>query len=634
MKLGKPEELPINKSKVIIQLSEGTIRGVIEALVELITNSDDSYRNLEDFGRTPDGKIETYITRQQGGKCDEIIVRDFAEGMAPDKLKAAAEFAGETSGFYSGKSVRGFMGRGLKEAIVSLGEGEIFSRVNGELHGRRIWREKVDGRDKILNRELTDLTNSEIESIGLGDRNGTVVRIFNIKEKFKVVDHKIFFEQIKKHYALRDINSSAQRNVKLFFDSKPKIEIETPIKFLYPEGKLKLEKHFSLPRYDDLVKLKIYEAVNQLDSPRNNPYALAGILIKTKGAILDNQLFKFENDPAGVFFYGEALIEKLADRVRKGEMGIIDPNRAGLDWRHDYCKAIREKLEGYLEPIIKAKRKELEEKDFQETPEKYRTLLSGLSSLLNKLAKQEISLEQPVDPTKLEHIEIRPHKAHLELNMPRTFSVYAPKQILQGATQLTVSSDNEFIRVKEKQLDLQQHPDYQYILYGKFEVTGFKKDEKSIIECKLNSSEYDLAEVEVAPLGKGRKRKKLSFASGGFIRTIKTDETKSPLQRVSYEEALGAIKIYINFPAVRRYIGPKLHGAETKDGKVMLAELVGEIFCRVIARQKVEYGGEYPDIPGAEIDIYNQAVLDLQKKYLATVHNFIQNFDFENILEK
>jgi len=89
--------------------------------------------------------------------------------------------------------------------------------------------------------------------------------------------------------------------------------------------------------YGDKVKIMIYESLNPLDFPRNNPFGLAGILIKTKGAILDNKLFKFDNDPAGLYFFGEAICEGLEERLRKGETEIIDPNRSGLEWRHEYC---------------------------------------------------------------------------------------------------------------------------------------------------------------------------------------------------------------------------------------------------------------------------------------------------------
>jgi hypothetical protein len=49
MKLGPIDDLPI-KHRVARQDSKSTIVNCLDAIVELVTNSDDSYRRLEDAG--------------------------------------------------------------------------------------------------------------------------------------------------------------------------------------------------------------------------------------------------------------------------------------------------------------------------------------------------------------------------------------------------------------------------------------------------------------------------------------------------------------------------------------------------------------------------------------------------------
>ena len=84
---------------------EKAMRGRIErGLVELITNSDDSYRNLEEEGKRTSGKIRVEIERRKMGQPSTVIVRDRAEGM--DRVEMYHELGGlgeRTWGFEKGK---------------------------------------------------------------------------------------------------------------------------------------------------------------------------------------------------------------------------------------------------------------------------------------------------------------------------------------------------------------------------------------------------------------------------------------------------------------------------------------------------------------------------------------------------
>jgi hypothetical protein len=134
------KEIPISKpSRIIKQQAEATIQHLIDAVVELVTNCDDSYKRLEDNGKHLSGKIELYVSREKGGRCKEFKIKDYAQGMDRKKLETAIEYGGETSGFVEGKSVRGLLGRGLKESILALGEGEIYTKKDGLINCAKIW---------------------------------------------------------------------------------------------------------------------------------------------------------------------------------------------------------------------------------------------------------------------------------------------------------------------------------------------------------------------------------------------------------------------------------------------------------------------------------------------------------------
>src|SRR3990170_3174835 len=102
------------------QIDQSIGRDVVKALVELILNADDSYRQMEnERGKAAACLIEIRLDRRRG-KPSSITVRDEAAGMRGRRLDKAVGSYGEAT---ANRSARGFFGRGLKEAILGLGQG-------------------------------------------------------------------------------------------------------------------------------------------------------------------------------------------------------------------------------------------------------------------------------------------------------------------------------------------------------------------------------------------------------------------------------------------------------------------------------------------------------------------------------
>ena len=118
--------------RAIIQLASSVVRGdPIKSLVELITNSDDSYRRMGASKETSFGRLSVSLDKSK----NSMTVLDFAEGMDARTMdESVGTYGGETSGFANGCSVRGFYGRGLKEAILGLGSGSVQSIKQGHYY--------------------------------------------------------------------------------------------------------------------------------------------------------------------------------------------------------------------------------------------------------------------------------------------------------------------------------------------------------------------------------------------------------------------------------------------------------------------------------------------------------------------
>lgn len=149
-------------------------------------------------------------------------------------------------------------------------------------------------------------------------------------------------------------------------------------------------------------------------------------------------------------------------------------------------------------------------------------------------------------------------------------------------------------------------------------MIGRIEGEEGILICKLGEHTAN-AVARVTPPKQGRKKGEPTGPKGGFFREIRADLRNDPNQRVRYDK--GTIWIFINFPVVTKYLDETLN-PKTSEAKTMLAELVGEAFCRFVASEEIERGKRVV-LPGREIDAFRLAMDDLQKKFLHLVHQAI-----------
>src|SRR5260370_32176777 len=112
------------------QADQAIRKDVVRGLVELITNSNDSYHRLEDAELEHGGSIVVEIQRRHGNSV--VSVRDSAEGMNSDEMDLkVGTYAEATSGVKEGRSVRGLWGRGLEDSVYRFGQGSVDSISDG-----------------------------------------------------------------------------------------------------------------------------------------------------------------------------------------------------------------------------------------------------------------------------------------------------------------------------------------------------------------------------------------------------------------------------------------------------------------------------------------------------------------------
>jgi len=324
--------------RALLQLASSAVRGdPVKSLVELITNSDDSYRRMNVQNDPSYGRIT--VTLDCGGSGFTVL--DFAEGMSGKTMdECVGTYGSESSGLQTGRSVRGFYGRGMKEAILGLGRGSVTSIKNGHIYECFLSEDGTYARGRPRHAELSDHLELGIPC----GRNGTKVHVSILRLK-RLPPWGWMSYALSHHCCLRDIMQSKRRRVILSNGEKNEL-----LTYEQPTGKLVLSKRrIRIPGFKATVDLIAYmadEPLSQEGYTRNG-----GLVIRSRNAIHESTLFKFDYNPYAARIFGEARCDFIDDLMARGEL-VINDKRDGLDHLHPFTKSLRKVIEDELQPII------------------------------------------------------------------------------------------------------------------------------------------------------------------------------------------------------------------------------------------------------------------------------------------
>lgn len=622
MKKNRLEDLPIDSANVIRTSAHQTIGNIYDALVELITNSDDSYLRLEREGKKAKGDIDIEVVKENK-KCKSIGVWDEATGMTGEELMDALEFAGEQS-IASRTSVRGLFGKGLKEAVVALGDGSITTTKNGVTVRTRILIR--DGRPKY---DKTMLENEDKSN----EPDGTHVLIEikkNIENRASLPQATTFVEHLSKHYALRKIMNSQNRKVCLHFNegSTKRVDI---INYKYPKAIMVIDKE-QLPLFNssETISLKLHESETPL-SYTKNPWSDAGILICSGNTVIDNTLLKFDNEEAGKYFYGTVEcpgIEKrlLSDKEEEKNEGlsIITQNRKGLDWTKEYSSNLKKTIEKGIEEVINKKASQLKQISKTKVDSSTRKSFKRIISLMNQLAKEYFWEEGELPSQEVTNLMIKPSVANVEAGGDRALTIYAPYNLVMNSDgKAKVKIFHDEIKVDRESVKLTPHENGYYT--GHFKVIGCKKEAEAVVQVELGNEKAQSTIRVLLEIIKSGVKRKLKPTKGGFIKDIQPDSTINPNERVSYAD--GTIYVYINFPTTQPFF-PLGFSSDTTQQKLIISELLSEAFTSSLATKKFELGEDFlfPDNP---IEGYRIAVNEARLKFQKPIQDILlKNWEY------
>ena len=431
----------------------------IRALVELITNADDSYIRLEEAGAPSKEVIE--ILYEKDGYCGLFAVRDNAEGMSiGDVGKSFKEYGAATSGMKTGKGVRGYFGQGAKDALAGMDGGRVctfkddkFVECKLFIEGGKPWYEISDpiAASSKLRREHGIETNGTIAYFKIDPKKmigTTVPRIGTVHE------------ELANNFLLRKIMTNKRRQVVLTDINEKESK---RLRYLPPEGKIILNNEKFIISHNGYQDFPIYitiaraeKELNQIGDSRDGGL----LLVDDKNAVLGISLFKYDSEPLAAHFYGEVRIERFRELLEKEE-AVLGEERDGLSSRHPFCTKLIEEIEKRIELKVKEeklrKQKEEQCKIDREEVTRFRKAFNILNEIAELEAEAAINLGQETTDKIEEPPDgfcLYPSSAQVTVGKRYVIELRLNTKIVHHGSVINIVSNNPKIRVLTQEVKL------------------------------------------------------------------------------------------------------------------------------------------------------------------------------------
>ncbi len=346
----------------VIGIDSRRFASVEKALVELITNSDDSYARLEKAGSPVTGGIQLGYEPHHTGAF--LTVSDQAEGMSFEQAARILSYGGAHSPLSRGEgNGRGYFGRGLKQAIFGLGHGWIETIQDGRFTRIDIFRGENGGYlydDDGADRKAFPADYTRLGMAAGAAESGTRVTIVVDNPHVTIPHYTTLLQSLSDNFYLRDV---LDRRIVVLATGRPGTEQHHSgqVRFEEPASILLLGPEqpgsFSYDGRDHpftvtLKRAKDVELTLKGDERTNGLVVLSGM------AALDCTLFEFENQVGTEYLFGAVRCAGLTELLGRGQ-AIISDEREGLNPKDPFVQAFSDAVSGMISGYVLAEKQKL-----------------------------------------------------------------------------------------------------------------------------------------------------------------------------------------------------------------------------------------------------------------------------------
>lgn len=318
-------------------IKSATITSVAEGVVELVTNSDDSYQAMDPSPESFPINIDvSYKGCKDTAGC--VTITDNAKGMSGTKMERVLTVVGEK---VAEDFQRGFFSRGAKD-VSAIGKVTFESVCMGSYSSLSLYPDSsftIEATDEPVTTELREI-------LGIPEC-GTRVTV-HVTHAIGLPSYDYFVSTFPSLLQLRSIFASSKHNVTLTIkdhDSKP--DISQRIQYKFPEGNLLVDMIFQCPRYkESSVHFQLFKGSFEDKNPLiGKHYQENGFLVTSGIAIHDILSFEkdFRNDPNLKYLFGSIHSDTINDLLHSFDISANDPKNPFLILNPDRISGLNRK---------------------------------------------------------------------------------------------------------------------------------------------------------------------------------------------------------------------------------------------------------------------------------------------------
>lgn len=619
---------PIPVDQRVIDIDSRRFASIEKALVELITNSDDSYARLEKKGIQITGKIRIQYERHQAGAL--LIVTDRAEGMSFEQACFILTYGAAHSSLARGEGGgRGYFGRGLKQAMYGLGHGWIETIRDGRLSCIELYRSENGGYlyDDGGGDRPTEA--GDRDRLGIPE-NGTQVTIVITNSQVNISRYQSVVQAVANNIYLRDV--LLRRNVELVNlrqgkeaeHSGPVHHEEPPsILLLGPEqvGHFEYEQE-TYPFTLTLKRALDAELVSRGDERTNGLVILSGM------AVLDCQLFEYENQIGTEYLFGMVRCLTLVEKLSQG-VAIISDEREGLNHKDPFVAAFSNAISIMIAPYVLAEQEKLKHLERASTSDRTGHMIEHLLQRMNLAAIQDLGIILP--PASMKTADEAENPAALRFTTPfyyrkpnHPFHVtllidpgqFAEDEMLSFTCELADSMRIEPAPAAISIGELSRKQRIEWTITG--EVAGDRGTITARVGSYLAWCEIVIAEHAFGhghgstSSGHPVKRRTHDHGADMFV-GYEFRNLNNELARAVYSADERKIIINTGAPTVQLYVDGRGHFRDS--ARLLLAELFMDVISDELARRLIERSGHE-----GNVEAYHDAKLNIIRRYGSEIH--------------
>ncbi len=621
----------------VIDIDSRRFASIEKALVELLTNSDDSYTRLENKGLFASGNISLIYERHLAGAV--LTITDQAEGLGIERLRSILAYGGAHSPLSKGEiSGRGYFGRGLKQAVFGLGHGWIESIKDSRFARVDLFRDEnsaymyndFDG-DRPAKPE-------DFQRLSLRENcNGTQVKIIVDNPLVNIPYFQSLISSLANNIYLRDVLhrrhlyiANLQRGRAIDWKGPIRFEEPASVALIGPDESGYFSYHGQ--RYE--FKLTLKRAQN-IDLTLKGDERTSGLLVVSGNAVLDCQFFRYENQLGTEYLFGTIQVPVLSTMLGQG-IPVISDDRDGLNMKDPFVSAFSTAVSDMIAPFVKAEQTRLSQIDKATTSERTRTMIDRLLQRMNQVAVEDLRIITPHGPgsgsygpypsgrpaalrftTPFYYRKVN-HPFHVKLFIDRT--QFSDKDKLAFFYLLPASIQVEPTPLEMEIASLQSSDAFEWTFTGKqindqgrIGATAGRFSAWCEVSIAADASGAGYHHPSGKPPRVWDQDNSADLFAGYEIRNLNNE-----LDRAVYIPEERLIIINTGAPTVRLYVDGKGHFRDA--ARLLLAELFMDVIADELARRYVDRSSHKGDI-----DFYRQVKQDLIRRYGIEIHRSFLN---------